>query len=276
MFALRRPNLLVSLSMSLLLAVSRAAAEDPADRKIELKKGDRIIFFGDSLTYLAGKEEPKNIVTKGYVRIVQETLNETHKGKNIEVDWVATGGHTVPDLLKRVDKDVIAKKPTIVVIQIGCNDARRITKELFKSSLEELIDRLKKEGIQVVQCSLTSVGEKHDGTNKDDPKLEEFAEIERQVAKAKDVPLNDLRKAFVAHWKKNNPDNKAKDVLTYDGNHFNDAGQKFVAEQMLKKFKCSGAHATMKNRCRGIWITNSQPPRTRHALHYNRTAARNH
>ena len=50
-----------------------------------------------------------------------------HKDKDIEVDWVATGGHTVPDLLKRVDKDVIAKKPTIVVIQIGCNDARRIS-----------------------------------------------------------------------------------------------------------------------------------------------------
>jgi lysophospholipase L1-like esterase len=224
--------------MGLLLAAAyRSAAEDPADRKVELKKGDRIIFFGDSLTYLAGKEEPKNQVTKGYVRIVRETLNETHKDKGIEVDWVATGGHTVPDLLKRLDKDVLAKKPTIVVIQIGCNDARRIPKETFKSSLEELIDRLQKANVQVVQCSLTSVGEKHDGTNKDDPKLEEFAEIERQVAKAKNVSLNDLRKAFVAHWKKNNPDNKPSGILTYDGNHFNDAGNKFVAEQMLKKFK---------------------------------------
>jgi lysophospholipase L1-like esterase len=136
-----------------------------------------------------------------------------------------------------VDNDVIAKKPTIVVIQIGCNDARRIPKEQFKASLEELIDRLQKANIQVVQCTLTSVGEKHDGTNKDDPKLEEFAEVERQVAKAKNVPLNDLRKAFVAHWKKNNPDNKPSGILTYDGNHFNDAGHRFVAEQMLRKFK---------------------------------------
>ena len=56
----------------------------------------------------------------------------------VEVDWVATGGHTVPDLLKRVDKDVIAKKPTIVVIQIGCNDARRIPKDRFRAGLEEL------------------------------------------------------------------------------------------------------------------------------------------
>jgi lysophospholipase L1-like esterase len=228
------------LSTGFLLSGSLAAAadEDPAGRTVDLKKGDRIIFFGDSLTSLAGQEAPKERgVTKGYVRIVRETLQEKHKDKNIEVDWVATGGHTVPNLLARVDKDVIAKKPTIVVIQIGCNDARRIPSATFKSGLEELIDRLQKEKIQVIQCSLTSVGEKHDGTNKDDAKLEEFAEIARQVARAKNVPLNDLRKAFVAHWKANNPDNKPNGILTSDGNHFNDAGHRFVAEQMLKKFK---------------------------------------
>jgi lysophospholipase L1-like esterase len=220
-----------------LLMSAGISAEDVAEKKVELKAGDRIIFFGDSLTYLAGKEEPKDRVSKGYVRIVKETLDTTHKDKTIEVDWVATGGNTVPDLLKRVDKDVIAKKPTVVVIQIGCNDARRIPAETFKSSLEELIDKLQKEKIQVVQCTLTSVGEKHNGTNKDDPKLEEFAEIERQVARAKNAPLNDLRKAFVEYWEKNNPENKPSGILTYDGNHFNDSGHRFVAEQMLKKFK---------------------------------------
>ena len=104
-------------------------------------------------------------------------------------------------------------------------------------SLEELIDRLQAAGIQVVQCTLTSVGEKHDGTNQHDAKLEEFAQVEREVAKAKKVPLNDLRKAFVAHWKEHNPDNQPKGILTYDGNHFTQAGHEFVAEQMLKKFK---------------------------------------
>jgi lysophospholipase L1-like esterase len=211
--------------------------EDLAKTQVELKDGDHIIFFGDSLTELAGQEAPKEHVTKGYVRIVRETLEKTHKDLNLEIDWVATGGHTVPDLLKRVEKDVIAKKPTIVVIQIGCNDARRIPADEFRSSLEELIDKLQAAKIQVVQCTLTSVGEKHDGTNDADPKLEEFAAIEREVAKSKNVPINDLRKAFVAHWKEHNPDNKPSGILTYDGNHFTDAGHQFVAEQMLKKFK---------------------------------------
>jgi lysophospholipase L1-like esterase len=235
MVAFRGLLLAVSLSSCFVLVAASVglAGDDPTDKRVELKKGDRIIFFGDSLTALAGQEAPKEHVTKGYVRIVRETL----KDKGVEVDWVATGGHTVPDLLKRVDRDVLAKEPSIVVIQIGCNDARRIPRDTFKSSLEELIDRLQKANVQVVQCTLTSVGEKHDGSNKDDPKLDEFAEIERQVARAKKVPLNDLRKAFVGHWKQHNPDNKGSGILTYDGNHFNDAGHRFVAEQMLKRFK---------------------------------------
>jgi lysophospholipase L1-like esterase len=232
--------LMLTVVMLAAIAGDRAAGadDDPAQRQVELKRGDKIIFFGDSLTALAGIDGPKDKgVTKGYVRIFRDAIRNWHNDKGIEVDWVATGGHTVPDLLKRVDKDVIARKPTIVVIQIGCNDARRIPKDTFRRSLEELIDRLQREKIQVIQCTLTSVGEKHDGTNRDDVKLEEFAAVQREVAKAKGVPLNDLRKAFRADWKTNNPDNKPSGILTYDGNHFNDAGHAFVAEQMLRKFK---------------------------------------
>ena len=70
-----------------------------------------------------------------------------------------------------------------------------------------------------------------------DQRLEAFAQVEREVAAAKKVPLNDLRKAFVGYWKKNNADNKPTGILTYDGNHFNQNGMDFVAEQMLSKFK---------------------------------------
>ena len=224
--------------MSCALGSSASAADDDhAARQVELKKGDRIIFFGDSLTSLAVDDTSGKHFTKGYVQTVRETLQAKHKDKDLQIDAVATGGHTVPDLLKRVDKDVIAKKPTIVVIQIGCNDARRIPKATFESTLNELHDRLKAAGIQAIQCTLTSVGEKHDGSNPGDAKMEEFAQAEREIAKSKDVPLNDLRKAFVGYWKEHNKDNNPSGILTYDGNHFNQTGHDFVAEQMLKKFK---------------------------------------
>ena len=57
------------------------------------------------------------------------------------------------------------------------------------------------------------------------------------MAKAKNVPLNDLRKAFVAYWKEHNKDNRGSGILTYDGNHFNQKGHDFVAKQILSKLK---------------------------------------
>jgi lysophospholipase L1-like esterase len=217
------------------LTLTLSAGEAP--KQVTLKDGDHIIFFGDSLTQLGGQEKPKEHVKKGYVRIVAETLAEKYPDRKVKVDWVATGGHTVPDLLKRVDKDVIAKKPSIVVIQIGCNDARRLKQEVFQSGLEELIDRLQKENIQVIQCTLTTVSERWDGKHQFDPQHEAFAQVARDIAKAKKVPLNDLRKAFMTYLREHNPENKTSGFLTYDGNHWNDNGMRFVAARMLEMFK---------------------------------------
>jgi lysophospholipase L1-like esterase len=169
---------------------------------------------------------------KGCVPLVREAL----KDKGVEVDAVATGGHKVTDLLKRVDKDVIAKKPTVVVIQIGVNDAG-VTPEQFKAQLEELIDKLQKGGARVVQCTCTCRREGYDANDAFDKKLDALAETARAIAKEKKLPLVDLRQAFVDYWKEHNPDNKPKGILTYDGNHWTEAGHKYVAEQMLKKFK---------------------------------------
>src|SRR5437762_2627458 len=130
MYAIRSRHLLVLAAFGVLEAMSPLPAADPKEldghlkKQIEVQKGDRIIFLGDSLTFLGGKEEPKQHVTKGFVRIVKETLNEKHPDKNIEVDWVSTGGGTVQTLLSLLEKSVLPKKPTIVVIQISCNDAR--------------------------------------------------------------------------------------------------------------------------------------------------------
>jgi lysophospholipase L1-like esterase len=205
---------------------------DPASRQVQLKKGDRIIFFGDSLTALAIKD--RNVPDgKGYVPLVRTALKE----REVDVDAVATGGHKVTDLLKRVDQDVLAKKPTIVVIQIGVNDASAgVTPELFKVQLEELIEKLQAGGVRVIQCTCTCRIEGYDPENVMDKKLDALAQVARAVAREKQLPLVDLRKAFIDYWKTNNLENKPKGFLTYDGNHWTETGHKYVAQQMLKKF----------------------------------------
>ena len=214
---------------------ARAVAEDPADKRIELKRGDKVLFFGDSLTALAIKD--KNVPEgKGYVPLVREALKE----KGVEVDAVATGGHKVTDLLARVEKDVLSKKPSYVVIQIGVNDASKgVTPNEFRSQLLDLIGKLEAGGARVIQCTCTCRIEGYNPDNEKgmDKKLDALAEVARGIAKEKKLPLVDLRQAFLDYWKKNNPENKPRGILTYDGNHWTETGHQFVADQMLKKFK---------------------------------------
>jgi len=65
---------MISLCIATLLSLA-ALGDDPSVKQVELKKGDRIIFFGDSLTALAVKD--KNVPDgKGYVPLLRDALSE--------------------------------------------------------------------------------------------------------------------------------------------------------------------------------------------------------
>ena len=94
------------------MQISVAQADDP---KVTLKAGDRIVFLGDSITQAGAGPN-------GYVTMIRQELDKRHPDLKIEVIGAGISGNKVPNLQSRVDKDVIAKKPTIVVIYIGIND----------------------------------------------------------------------------------------------------------------------------------------------------------
>ncbi len=169
-------------------------------------------------------------------------MTEKHKDLGIEVIGAGISGNKVPDLQKRLDKDVISRKPTLVVIYIGINDvwhgekdpARGTPKDRFEAGLKEIIGKCEAAGARVLLCTPSVIGEKQDGSNNLDVKLDEYADISRKVAKEAKIPLCDLRKAFLDHLRKNNPDNRERGILTSDRVHLNDAGNRFVAQVMLK------------------------------------------
>jgi isoamyl acetate esterase len=226
-------NLLVPACAVLLVIPFAGRAAD--DTPVPLKKGDRIVFLGDSITQ--GGVSPK-----GYVTLIDKAIQEKHKDQAIEVIGAGISGNKVPDLQRRVDKDVIAKKPTVVVIYIGINDvwhgekdpAKGTSKEAFEGGLKEVIGKCTAAGARVILCTPSVIGEKNDGSNNLDAKLDEYSDVSRKVAKELNVQLCDLRKEFLAYLKANNAENKEKAVLTGDRVHLNDAGNKFVADVMLK------------------------------------------
>jgi lysophospholipase L1-like esterase len=147
-------------------------------------------------------------------------------------------------LQERIDRDVIAKKPTTVVVYIGINDvwhwtigipgAKGSTKEEFEAGLRNVIAKIRGAGAKVILCTPSVIGEKKAGANPEDAMLEEYSAISRRVAAETGSGLCDLRKAFVDHIAKNNPGDQEKGILTTDRVHLNPAGNAFVAAEMLR------------------------------------------
>lgn len=218
------------------LLLTFTASFTQAAEPTPLKAGDRIVFLGDSIT--AGGAKPPH----GYIRVVEAVLNEKHPDLKIECIGAGISGNKVPNLQARVDKDVVAKKPTIVFIYIGINDvwhgqkdpAKGTMPDKFEAGLKEVIGKIQAGGARVILCTPTVIGEKKDGGNPLDAKLDQYADISRGIAKELNLQLCDLRKAFVDYLKENNPENKDRGILAPDGVHLNQAGNKLVADTMLK------------------------------------------
>jgi len=195
-----------------------------------LAKGEVIAFFGDSITQ--GGARPG-----GYCRLIGDAIEKQRPERGVQIVYAGISGHKVPNLQGRLDRDVLAKKPTIVFIYIGINDVwhstngRGTPKDQFDAGLRDLIEKITAANAKVVLCTPSTIGEKTDGSNPLDPLLEEYSAISRKVATDTGVTLCDLRKAFIDHLKKENPENKERGILTGDGVHLNGAGNAFVAAQ---------------------------------------------
>lgn len=193
-------------------------------------KPTRIVFFGDSITQAGVKPG-------GYI----DKLKSMLPSDQYELIGAGIGGNKIYDLFLRMDEDVIPQKPDVVVIWVGVNDVwHKATSgtgtdpDKFVRFYEAVVKKLQAANIRVVLCTPAAIGEKTDMTNQQDGDLNQYSQFIRTIAKQYNLPLVDLRKAFLDYNLKNNPENKDRGVLTTDRVHLNDAGNLFVAEQMQK------------------------------------------
>lgn len=193
-------------------------------------KPKRVVFFGDSITQ-AG------IKPGGYI----DRLKSLLPADQFELIGAGIGGNKIYDLFLRMDDDVLAQKPDVVIVWVGVNDVWHKASsgtgtdpDKFVRFYEAVIKKLQAANAKVVLCTPAAIGEKTDMTNQQDGDLNQYSQFIRDLAKRHNLPLVDLRKAFLEYNLKNNPENKEKGILTTDRVHLNDAGNQFVAEQMQK------------------------------------------
>lgn len=194
-------------------------------------EGDRVAFFGDSITAQGNN-------AGGYVDILRRSM-----GSGVATIPAGIGGHKVPDLLERFQADVIDKNPDVVFLYIGINDVwhsdsgKGTPPDAFESGLRSLVRTMKASGAAVVLATPTVIGEKRAGKNRHDPALEKYAAISRKIAAAEGATLCDLRMAFIDHLRLFNPEDNDRGILTTDGVHLKPAGNQLVAREAARALR---------------------------------------
>lgn len=193
----------------------------------------KVIFFGDSITQ-AG------VNPGGYIMRIDSMCKQQGNTK-YEFVGAGIGGNKIYDLYLRMEKDVLAKNPNLVVIYIGVNDVWHKSSSgtgtdanKFEGFYQAIIDKLKEKNIKVILCTPAAIGEKTDFSNSQDGDLNEYSKIIRSLATKNGLPLIDLRKAFLEYNLTYNKENKDRGILTTDRVHLNANGNQLVADEMWK------------------------------------------
>jgi len=204
------------------------------------QKKTKVIFFGDSITELGVKKDRYT----GYILKMDSMLKKEKMDDRYEFAGSGISGNKVYDLYLRMEDDVLNKNPDVVVIYVGVNDVWHKTllgtgtdADKFEKFYQAIIKKLTDKNIKVVLCTPAVVGEKNDMSNPLDGDLNRYSNIIRDLARKNNLPLIDLRKKFIDYLKANNPENKEKEVLTYDRVHMNDKGNQFLADAMWNTIK---------------------------------------
>ena len=234
------------LSLSLVLELA-AADNEP----LVLENGDKIAFMGDSITQAGARKKD------GYVNLVMSAL----KSEGLELSHVPAGisGHKSNDMLRRLEKDVISKKPQWMTLSCGVNDVwhfklrlgkrkfKGVPLDEYKKNITEIINKAQAANIKVLILTATMIGE--DQSRELNQNLIPYNNFLRTIAKEKNCLIADLNEEMQAALKtipdvKGNarmfgdPSYKSeiKNKLTTDGCHMNKLGNIMMAKGVLRAF----------------------------------------
>ena len=106
---------------------------------------------------------------------LQKAYPEAHH----EMINAGSSGHTTVNALARIERDVIAKRPHLVVVMFGMNDVTRVPLAEFRDNTETIARRCLDASAAVVLCTPNSV---YENERRPNARLAEFSEAVRQVA----------------------------------------------------------------------------------------------
>jgi lysophospholipase L1-like esterase len=146
------------------------------------QKKTRVLFFGDSITQ-------QGAAAGGFIVKIDSMCTVEKKNDRFEFIGAGVSSNKVYDLYLRMDDDVLAKNPDVVVIFIGVNDVWHkalvgtgTDADKFEVFYNAILKKLKERNIKVILCTPAVIGEKTDLTNQQDGDMNKYSNIVRSLA----------------------------------------------------------------------------------------------
>ncbi len=192
-----------------------------------------VVMLGDSITAWSRN--------KGGVRLtdyIESYLTETRHLQATVVNS-GKGSDTAKGGYARLQKDVLAHDPDVVVIKFGLNDTGALTPEAFRQWMEKIIKEIQQK-TQAKILLVTSTpfdNERHFWGNRYRARggLDEYMDANicmqvRDLARQYDLPICDLHGYFRDKFKQD-PE-LINTLILPDGVHLTDAGNRVAAEHL--------------------------------------------
>lgn len=226
----------------LCLAIPLMAAPAVAADSFYLKNGDRVVFYGDSIT----DQRLYTTFTETYVVTRFPRLDVTFVHSGWGGDRVTGGGGGRID--QRLSRDVFAYKPTVMTVMLGMNDAsyRAYDPKIFDTyarGYEHIVDSVKSH-LPGIRMTLIQPSPFDDVTR--EPNFEggynavlvRYGEFVKELAAKNGLDVADLNTSVVEATKKafaSDPENAKK--LNPDRIHPGPSGQLLMSAALLKAWK---------------------------------------
>jgi lysophospholipase L1-like esterase len=204
----------------------------------------RVVALGDSITNGAGLAGVKGAET--FRELTRRELAEKLE-KPVEVVNAGVNGDIVTLAIKRLKMDVLDRKPDIVTVMFGGNEAGfyrpetngfadtpRVDRQQFQAALGTIVDRLQASGITVVLMTCPPMTERYGGMHLEPYRkhginflVKNYAQTMRDVAAEKKVALIDVYRAFDGN----------RERLEYfpDGLHPDARGHRVIADLLVQR-----------------------------------------
>lgn len=195
----------------------------------DLQSGPTIAFFGDNAVQL-GWQKPT-----GFIHLID--LAYRQQGQAITVFPLGGGGNTSKDLLGRLGRDALSKKPNFLVLNCGVSDVSRGPKNIpldqYQASITAMVDQATAAGVKVVLLTSTMITE--DAANPKNQILAPYNDFLRTLAKQKNIPLGDVNAAMQAAVAQARTETHLNGrMLTVSDTDLNSVGDEIVAAVTLK------------------------------------------